>query len=106
MSEFATVIVNSQDPESIWNSKAMGEGFKPFGATLNGAMVPHEMDKKTHEDARAAELKPERVGSEGFMVFMFESENMTGVSEWGPKAAGKTTSVRSISSSLKGKAKL
>jgi homogentisate 1,2-dioxygenase len=103
MSEFAGVIIASQDPESIWNQ---GEGFRPFGATLNGAMVPHGMDKRTHEDARTKELKPEKVGTEGFTIFLLESEAMMGVTDWALKAAGQTTSTQSVSSLLKDKAKL
>jgi homogentisate 1,2-dioxygenase len=103
MSEFAGVIISSQDPESIWNQ---GEGFRPFGATLNGSMVPHGMDKRTHEDARTKELKPEKVGTEGFTIFLLESEAMMGVTDWALKAAGQTTSTQSVSSLLKDKAKL
>ena len=88
MSEFAGVIINSQDGESVWNRG--GDGFKPFGATLNGAMVPHGMDKKTHEEARKSDLKPEKAGMEGFMVFLFESERMMGVSGWALEAARKS----------------
>lgn len=88
MSEFAGVIINSQDEESVWN-KGGGDGFKPFGATLNGAMVPHGMDKKTHEEARKSDLKPEKAGMEGFMIFLFESERMMGVSGWALEAAKK-----------------
>ena len=103
MSEFAGAIIASQDPESIWNQ---GEGFRPFGATLNGAMVPHGMDKRTHEDARTKELKPEKVGMEGFTIFLLESEAMMGVTDWALKAAGQTTGTQSMSSHLKSQAKL
>ena len=53
-------------------------------------MVPHGMDKKTHEEARKSDLKPEKVGMEGFMVFLFESERMMGVSGWALEAARKS----------------
>lgn len=102
MSEFAGVIINSQDPDSMWNK---GEGFKPFGATLNSAMVPHGMDKKTHEDARKKELKPEKVGTEGFMVFLLESEATMGVNEWAMQAVSKGNPTKSISAMLGEKAK-
>lgn len=103
MSEFAGVIINDQDPESVW---LQAEGFAPLGATLNGAMVPHGMDKRTHEDARTRDLSPEKVGVEGFMVFMFESENTMGVTDWAMEVAGPTTSTKSMSASIKDKAKL
>jgi homogentisate 1,2-dioxygenase len=100
MSEFAGVIVNSQEENSIWNK---GDGFKPFGATLNGAMVPHGMDKRTHEEARKSELRPEKVGTEGFMIFLLESERMMGVSGWALRATGKTGIKGSISGALREK---
>jgi homogentisate 1,2-dioxygenase len=75
MSEFAGMIL--QVP-----GKSKNVRFKPFGASLNSAMVPHGMDKKTHDDARNQVLKPMKVGGEGFMVFLFESEAMMGVTDW------------------------
>jgi homogentisate 1,2-dioxygenase len=103
MSEFAGVLINDQDPKSIWTQ---GKGFAPLGATLNSAMVPHGMDKRTHEDARTRDLSPEKVGGEGFMVFMFESEAMMGVSDWALKAAGSPSTTKSVSAAVKDKAKL
>ena len=103
MSEFAGVVINDQDEDSTWDQ---GEGFLPFGATLNSAMVPYGMDKRTHEDARTRELGPEKIGMEGFMVFLFESETMMGVTDWALKAAGKSTETQSMSSILKEKARL
>ncbi|PMD41638.1 homogentisate 1,2-dioxygenase [Hyaloscypha variabilis F] len=104
MSEFAGVVINSQDEESVWNQG--GEGFRPFGATLNGAMVPHGMDKRTHEEARRSELRPEKVAMEGFMIFLLESERMMGVSGWALEAAGKAGIKGSITGALKEKSKL
>ncbi|KAH7418816.1 homogentisate 1,2-dioxygenase [Cadophora sp. MPI-SDFR-AT-0126] len=102
MSEFAGVIINSQDGERVWNQR---EGSTPFGATLNGAMVLHGMDRRTHEAARKQELRPEKVGGEGFMVFLLESERMMGVSDWALEAAAKDGSKGSISGGLKEKEK-
>lgn len=103
MSEFAGVIINDQDPDSIW---LQAEGFAPLGATLNGAMVPHGMDKRTHEDARTRDLSPEKVGAEGFMVFIFESEHTMGVTDWAMEAARSATDAKSMSAAMKDKAKL
>jgi len=85
MSEFVAPIINNQDQESVLNK---GDGFKPFGAMLNNPMVPHGTDKKTHEEARVKELKPEKVGMDGFIWFLLESEAMMAVSDWGMEIAG------------------
>lgn len=84
MSEFVGAIISSQDQSSVLNK---GDGFKPFGALLNNPMVPHGMDKETHEEARVQELKPEKVGTEGFMVFLLEAEAMMAVTDWAMEAA-------------------
>jgi len=102
ISGFTGVIVNSRDEGSRWNTGR--EGFRPFEATLNGAMVPHGIDKRTHEEARESELRPEKVGMEGFMVFLLESERVMGVSGWALEAAGGGTGA--ISAGVKGRAKL
>ena len=86
MAEFSGPIINDQNPESVWNQ---GKGFLPFGAQLNNAMVPHGPDKRSHEEARTKRLKPEKVGLDGFTIFLFESEAMMGVTDWGMEAAGK-----------------
>jgi len=92
MSEFAGVILKV--PDQSGDVK-----FKPFGASMNSAMVAHGMDKKTHEDARKNELKPTKAGTEPFMIFLFESEAMMGVSDWAWKASA--TSSGPISASVK-----
>jgi homogentisate 1,2-dioxygenase len=86
MAEFSGPIINDQNPESPWNQ---GEAFVPFGAQLNNAMVPHGPDKRSHEEARTRALKPEKVGMDGFTIFLFESEAMIGVTDWAMEAAGK-----------------
>ncbi|KAF8846539.1 homogentisate 1,2-dioxygenase [Acephala macrosclerotiorum] len=104
MSEFVGVINNNQDQNSMWNK---GVGFKPFGAMLNNSMVPHGADKKTHQDARTSKLKPEKVGTEGFMLFLFESEAMMAVSGWAMQAVSSSgADSKSMSVILKEKAKL
>lgn len=86
MAEFSGPIINDQNPESLWNK---GDGFKPFGAALNNAMVPHGPDNRSHEEARTKALKPEKLGVDGFTIFLFESEAMMGVTDWGMEAAGQ-----------------
>jgi homogentisate 1,2-dioxygenase len=101
MSEFAGAILNDQDI----TTEPGDVTFRPFAATLNSAMVPHGMDKKTHEDARSRELKPEKVGDEGFMVFMFESEAMMSVADWALQGAYKPK-IKPVQSKIKDKSKL
>lgn len=97
MSEFAGVILQVPD-----HSKDLR--FKPFGASLNSSMVPHGMDKATHEYARRSELKPTKTAMEGLMVFLFESEAMMGVTGWGMQRA--VTSDKPISALLSQKPRL
>lgn len=92
MAEFSGMIINSQDPEAVWNKRK--DGFKPIGAQLNNAMVPHGVNRARHEEARTRELKPEKVGMEGFTIFLFESEAMMGITDWGMEAAGKLPKVK------------
>jgi len=104
MSEFAGVILQNPAFEGKKKGQERDLRFKPFGASLNSAMVPHGMDKNTHENARTAELKPTKVGAEGFMIFLFESEAMMGVTEFGVRSAGASTAP--ISALLREKGKL
>lgn len=104
MSEFVGVIVNGQDREEVGDGEVK---FWPFGGTLNSAMVPHGMDRKTHEDARKRDLKPEKLGMGGSMIFLFESEAVMGVSGWALEAAeGKQKERGSLSSLMERKSKL
>jgi homogentisate 1,2-dioxygenase len=71
-------------------------GDRPFGATLNGAMVLHGVDKRTHEEARKSELRPEKVGMEGFMMFLLESKGWWGLVSglWRRRGEGQGRLVR------------
>jgi homogentisate 1,2-dioxygenase len=94
MTEFIGAIVTDQD--SWMASKDVK--FKPVGASLVPPMAPHGSDEKTHEKARKAVLKPEKVGLNGFTPFMFESERMMGVANWAMKEAFRMTSTMKHSS--------
>jgi homogentisate 1,2-dioxygenase len=63
MSEFMGLIYGEYD--------AKPEGFKPGGASLHNAMVPHGPDRDAFERASSAELKPQKL--DNTLAFMFES---------------------------------
>ncbi|MDE2566812.1 MAG: homogentisate 1,2-dioxygenase [Burkholderiales bacterium] len=63
MSEFMGLIHGQYD--------AKPEGFKPGGASLHNAMVPHGPDAEAFERASQAELRPHKL--EATLAFMFET---------------------------------
>ncbi|XHS76335.1 homogentisate 1,2-dioxygenase [Burkholderiaceae bacterium UC74_6] len=63
MSEFMGLITGQYD--------AKPEGFKPGGASLHNAMVPHGPDTEAFAKASGAELKPHKL--ENTLAFMFET---------------------------------
>jgi homogentisate 1,2-dioxygenase len=63
MSEFMGLVQGEYD--------AKPEGFKPGGASLHNAMVPHGPDAEAFTRATGAELKPQKL--ENTLAFMFES---------------------------------
>ena len=78
MSEFSGPIV--YDQESRWHE---GEnGFRPYGASLNGTMVSHGPSKEMHAAAREDDLRPRKVGTEGLTIFLIETECPMRVQGW------------------------
>ena len=63
MSEFMGLVYGQYD--------AKPEGFKPGGASLHNAMVPHGPDAEAFERASGAELAPHKL--DHTLAFMFES---------------------------------
>lgn len=63
MSEFMGLVYGEYD--------AKPGGFKPGGASLHNAMVPHGPDEEAFEKASGAELKPQKL--DNTLAFMFES---------------------------------
>ncbi len=63
MSEFMGLVHGQYD--------AKPEGFKPGGASLHNAMVPHGPDAEAFEKASAAALRPQKL--DDTLAFMFES---------------------------------
>lgn len=83
MSEFMGLICGGYDAK-----KGGAGGFVPGGASLHNVMSGHGPDADSHEGARAAELRPAKVGA-GSCAFMFESCLMVGVTDWGLKKCAK-----------------
>ncbi len=63
MSEFMGLVQGQYD--------AKPEGFKPGGASLHNAMVPHGPDAEAFDKASRADLKPQKL--DDTLAFMFES---------------------------------
>jgi len=63
MSEFMGLVYGEYD--------AKPGGFKPGGASLHNAMVPHGPDEEAFEKASGADLKPQKL--DNTLAFMFES---------------------------------
>lgn len=63
MSEFMGLVYGEYD--------AKPGGFKPGGASLHNAMVPHGPDEEAFEKASSIDLKPQKL--ENTLAFMFES---------------------------------
>jgi homogentisate 1,2-dioxygenase len=63
MSEFMGLVYGQYD--------AKPEGFRPGGASLHNAMVPHGPDAEAFERATSGELKPHKL--DHTLAFMFES---------------------------------
>ena len=63
MSEFMGLVHGEYD--------AKPEGFKPGGASLHNAFVPHGPDEEAFERASGADLKPQKL--DHTLAFMFES---------------------------------
>ena len=63
MSEFMGLVYGEYD--------AKPGGFKPGGASLHNAMVPHGPDEEAFEKASSVDLKPQKL--ENTLAFMFES---------------------------------
>ena len=63
MSEFMGLVYGEYD--------AKPGGFKPGGASLHNAMVPHGPDEEAYEKASSVDLKPQKL--DNTLAFMFES---------------------------------
>jgi len=72
MSEFMGLVLGQYD--------AKPEGFKPGGASLHNAMVPHGPDAEAFERASAAELQPHKLADT--LAFMFESRYRLRPTAW------------------------
>ena len=72
MSEFMGLVYGEYD--------AKPGGFKPGGASLHNAMVPHGPDEEAFEKASTMDLTPQKL--DNTLAFMFESRYAFVPSEW------------------------
>lgn len=79
MSEFSGPIINKQDPECPWNK---GIDFQPYAAALNSGMATHGAKKEAHELAERQDTRPRKVSTDGFTIFLLETECPLWVSDW------------------------
>ena len=78
MSEFMGLVHGQYD--------AKPEGFKPGGASLHNAMVPHGPDTEAFAKASAAPLAPHKL--DNTLAFMFESRYRFVPTAWAMKGSG------------------
>lgn len=83
MSEFLGLIAGGHDAK-----KGGKGGFEPMGASLHNIMSGHGPDHASFEGAANEAMVPVKVGV-GSCPFMFESNLMIGVTEWGLKTCNK-----------------
>lgn len=79
MSEFSGPIIYNQEEDCPWNR---GLEFQPYGAGLASAMSCHGAPKEAHRKAEDQETAPQKVGTEGFTVFLLETECPLWVADW------------------------
>lgn len=79
MSEFSGPIIYDQDEGCSWNQ---GLEFQPYGAGLASAMACHGAPEEAHRRAEEQETAPQKVGTEGFTVFLLETECPLWVADW------------------------
>ena len=77
MSEFMGLVYGEYD--------AKPGGFKPGGASLHNAMVPHGPDEEAFEKASSVDLKPQKL--DNTLAFMFESRYRFIPTAWAPHTA-------------------
>jgi homogentisate 1,2-dioxygenase len=77
MSEFMGLVLGQYD--------AKPEGFRPGGASLHNAMVPHGPDAEAFERASAAALQPVKLADT--LAFMFESRYRLRPTAWAMQPA-------------------
>ncbi|EXJ75430.1 homogentisate 1,2-dioxygenase [Cladophialophora psammophila CBS 110553] len=79
MAEFSGAIITRQDPDCPWNQ---GLEFQPYGAALNSGMACHGANSDAHRAAEEQETTPKKVQTEGFTIFLLETECPLWVSDW------------------------
>lgn len=77
--EFSGAIIYDQEPNSPWNQ---GIEFKPYGAALNSAMACHGATAEMHKAAEEQDTRPQKVMTDGFTIFLLETECPLWVPDW------------------------
>ncbi|KAK5045724.1 hypothetical protein LTR84_009093 [Exophiala bonariae] len=79
MTEFSGPIISNQDESCKWNQ---GLEFQPYGASVASAMACHGASNGEHIKAGDQATEPQKVGTEGFTIFLLETECPLSISDW------------------------
>jgi len=82
MSEFSGPIIYNQDDNCSWNQ---GLELQPYAATLSSAMACHGAPEDAHKKAEEQATAPQKVSTEGFTIFLLETECPLRVADWAIK---------------------
>ncbi|KEF54542.1 homogentisate 1,2-dioxygenase, partial [Exophiala aquamarina CBS 119918] len=79
MSEFSGPIIYNQVDSCKWNQ---GLEFQPYAASLASAMACHGAPEDAHRKAEEQATVPQKVSTEGFTIFLIETECPLWVADW------------------------
>jgi homogentisate 1,2-dioxygenase len=87
MQEFVFPIVNNTGPKFPFNQ---GRDWAPFGAWLNGSMIPHvENDEEYKHWQEKDTSRPGRLQDDGITAGIIETESPLRLTDWAYNQAGK-----------------
>ncbi|KAL6241891.1 hypothetical protein RBB50_011136 [Rhinocladiella similis] len=79
MTEVSGPIIYNQDESCTWNQ---GLEFQPYAATIASAMACHGATEDAHRKAEEQTTAPQKVSTEGYTVFLLETECPLRVADW------------------------
>ncbi|KAF7520292.1 hypothetical protein G7054_g12812 [Neopestalotiopsis clavispora] len=82
MNEFYAPIISAQHPKHPLNGD---QQFKPFVAGLHGSMTTHGATEEDFQKATNGPTTPQKVQTDGFSVFLLETEMPLLLSDWAAK---------------------